>query len=177
MTAAVAPTATTKTSAPTAPAAAPASKSMLGKDDFLKLLVAQLKYQNPLSPQDSSQMMAQSAQYAMVEQLTQLSSSTTELLSEQRWTSATSMLGKTITWSTTGADGTSVSKTGVVSGVKAGSSTTAPTLLVGDKEVPSTSVTSVTTTTATPAPTAPTTATPPAPAAAPPAPAPSTSAT
>jgi flagellar basal-body rod modification protein FlgD len=150
----VAPTATAPAAktAKTADTSTPTNKkAMLGKDDFLKLLVAQLKYQNPMSPSDSSQMMAQSAQYAMVEQLTQLSSSTTELLSEQRWTSATSMLGKTITWSQTDTDGNAVSKTGVVSGVKAGSTSTAPTLLVGDKEVPSTAVTSVTTAAAVPA--------------------------
>src|SRR5688500_15735757 len=34
----------------------------IGKDTFLKLLVAQLKYQNPMEPVDSSQFMAQTAQ-------------------------------------------------------------------------------------------------------------------
>ena len=39
------------------------------KDMFLQLLVAQLKYQNPMEPMDSSQFMAQNAQYTTVEKL------------------------------------------------------------------------------------------------------------
>ena len=45
----------------------------LGKDAFLKLLVAQLKNQDPQNPADSSQMAAQLAQFSSVEQLTKIS--------------------------------------------------------------------------------------------------------
>ncbi len=41
----------------------------LGKDDFIKLLVAQLKHQDPMSPQDGTQMATQLAQFSSVEQL------------------------------------------------------------------------------------------------------------
>jgi len=44
----------------------------LGKDQFLKLLVAQMKNQDPMNPMDSSQMAAQLAQFSSVEQLTQI---------------------------------------------------------------------------------------------------------
>jgi len=51
----------------------------LGKKDiFLKLLVAQMKFQNPLKPQDPTQMASQLAQFNMVEQQT----STNKLLEE-----------------------------------------------------------------------------------------------
>jgi flagellar basal-body rod modification protein FlgD len=70
------------TVAPSTSAAASASASalatlngrnQLGKDAFLKLLVAQLKNQDPQNPADSSQMAAQLAQFSSVEQLTNIS--------------------------------------------------------------------------------------------------------
>ena len=49
----------------------PLSDSM-GKDDFMKLLVAQLKNQDPLNPMDGKEMAAQLAQFSSVEQMMQL---------------------------------------------------------------------------------------------------------
>src|SRR5690349_8903084 len=46
----------------------------LGKDDFLKLLVTQLQYQDPMNPSDNQQFMAQMAQFSMVEGINNLES-------------------------------------------------------------------------------------------------------
>jgi len=46
----------------------------LGKDQFVKLLVAQMTHQDPMNPMDSSQMAAQLAQFSSVEQLMNISS-------------------------------------------------------------------------------------------------------
>jgi flagellar basal-body rod modification protein FlgD len=110
----------------------------MGKDTFLKLLVAQLKYQNPMSPSDPSTFMAQTAQFSMVEKLESMEAATNQLLTAERSRTATGMLGNQVTW--TGADGKDTS--GVVTGVRMGAD--GPTLEVGDTDVPYASVTKVT---------------------------------
>ncbi len=61
------------------PAAAPGPrKSALGKDDFLKLMIQQLKYQDPLNPLDSSQYSAQLAQFSSLEQLQNINTTLTQ---------------------------------------------------------------------------------------------------
>ena len=47
--------------------------STLGKEAFLQLLVAQLKYQDPMSPTDNTTYIAQLAQFSSVEQLSNIS--------------------------------------------------------------------------------------------------------
>ena len=44
--------------------------STLGKDAFLQLLVTQMKYQDPLDPQDNGEYLAQLAQFSALEQMT-----------------------------------------------------------------------------------------------------------
>jgi flagellar basal-body rod modification protein FlgD len=54
------------------------SNSIMGKDDFLKMMIAQLKNQNPLDPMDGTQYASQLAQFTQLEQLQNLNSSMTE---------------------------------------------------------------------------------------------------
>src|SRR5689334_1901126 len=69
----------------------------LGEDTFLKLLVAQLQYQNPMSPTDGTQFMSQLAQFAQVEKLNDISSSQTDATSWQRAVLGEGLIGKTVT--------------------------------------------------------------------------------
>jgi flagellar basal-body rod modification protein FlgD len=55
--------------------AATESRSALMKDDFLKLLVSQLKNQDPLNPADNQEFAAQLAQFSSLEQLMQMNQS------------------------------------------------------------------------------------------------------
>lgn len=68
----------------TSPALTAASTGKaLGKDEFLKLFVNQLKYQDPLKPMDSSEFTAQLAQFSSLEQLFNINSGLQNLLSFQ----------------------------------------------------------------------------------------------
>ena len=52
----------------------PQGKASLGKDDFMKLMISQLKNQDPLNPMDGTQFSAQLAQFSSLEQLSNLHS-------------------------------------------------------------------------------------------------------
>ena len=87
-------------STPTAPS------STLGKDDFLKLLVGQMKYQDPMAPSDSQQWMGQMAQFTEVEQVTNIASSNTQIVNSLNRSGTLSLIGRTVTY--TGPDGSDV---------------------------------------------------------------------
>lgn len=61
----------------------PRNTGELGKDDFLKLFVEQLKSQDPLSPMDNNEFIAQSAQFTQLEQMTNLNTNITKFLEQQ----------------------------------------------------------------------------------------------
>ncbi len=74
-------------------------RTKLDKDAFLKLLVAQLKYQDPMNPAEGSEFMAQTAQMTVVEKLDELTKSNAELLSANRALSASSLIGRSVVYS------------------------------------------------------------------------------
>jgi flagellar basal-body rod modification protein FlgD len=80
--------------------------SMIDKDTFLKLLVAQLQHQDPMSPQDSSQWTAQMAQFSTVEQLTNLAKSTASSAKESSMAQAVALIGHDVDY--IGTDGSTV---------------------------------------------------------------------
>jgi len=111
----------------------------MGKDTFLKLLVAQMRYQDPSNPTSSSEFMAQTATFSQVEKLEQLATQNAALLTMQRALSAGAMVGHTVSYTDT--DGTT--KTGTVSAVRLGGSDGDPQAVVNGNAVPMSRLTEV----------------------------------
>jgi flagellar basal-body rod modification protein FlgD len=88
------------------------SGTTLGKDDFLKLLVAQMSNMDPMSQSssDPSQSMQQMTQFSILEQLQNLTSSQETLTSDEKQSQAIALLGKTVDY----AAGDSSTATGTV---------------------------------------------------------------
>ena len=72
----------------------------LGKDDFLKLLLTQLSNQDPTSPMENTEFIAQMAQFSSLEQMTNMSTEFAKLANMLNSNEAVSLLGKNVTRST-----------------------------------------------------------------------------
>ena len=71
----------------------------LGKDAFMELMLAQLKNQNPLEPQDNGDFIAQLAQFSSLEEMQNLSGSVDDVVGQFRSSQAlqaSAMVGKTV---------------------------------------------------------------------------------
>jgi flagellar basal-body rod modification protein FlgD len=91
-------TTTSSTSSTSSTTALQNPTSILGKDDFLKLLVSQLKYQDPLKPTDQSQFMSQMAQFSTVEGINNLQSTLQSMSQGNAVSQAVGLIGKQVTW-------------------------------------------------------------------------------
>ncbi|PRY49407.1 flagellar basal-body rod modification protein FlgD [Geodermatophilus tzadiensis] len=102
----------------------------MGKDTFLQLLVAQMRYQDPGNPTSTTEFMSQTATFTQVEKLEEIASQNASLLALQRSLSAGALVGHSVSW--TAEDGTT--QTGTVSSVRfAGDE---PSAVIGGAEVP-----------------------------------------
>ena len=110
------------------------SKSIADQDTFMKLLVAQLKYQDPSNPADSTQFLAQTAQFTQVEKLGQIA----DMLQSQQLIGASALVGAQVTYQ----DANGMTQTGIVSKTKLNGDSE-PTLVVGYTDVPLSRVTEV----------------------------------
>ena len=104
----------------------------MGKEVFMQLLVAQMRYQDPSNPVDSSQMIAQTATFTQVEKLEELATQNAAMLVLQEASTAGSMVGRTATY--TDNDGASVS--GKITSVRLASGSQEAVAVIGGKDVP-----------------------------------------
>ncbi len=68
-----------------------ASNGELGKDDFLKLFVAQLQHQDPMSPMENAEFIGQMASFSSLEQMSNLAAANER-------TNAIGLIGRTVTY-------------------------------------------------------------------------------
>src|SRR4051812_29061388 len=132
-------TGTTTAAATTASSSAKKADQVLGKDDFLKLMVAQMKNQDPMNPSDDKDNIAQMAQFSSLEQITNLATATQELANKMSMTQNVGLMGHTVTY--TGTDGTAVS--GAVDGLDIAKDGTTTVSVDGHAGVDPTRITSV----------------------------------
>jgi flagellar basal-body rod modification protein FlgD len=111
----------------------------MDKDTFLKLLVAQMRYQDPSNPADTTQFMSQTAVFTQVEKLQELSTQNASLLTLQRSLSAGALVGHTVTYT----DDNGVEQTGTVTSVVLGDDTTESTATIDGRSVPMGRITEV----------------------------------
>ncbi len=72
-------------------------KASLDYDNFLKLLITQMKNQDPTNPMDPSAQVAQLATFSQVEQSIKMNTNLESLISASSLSNASSYIGKTIT--------------------------------------------------------------------------------
>lgn len=114
-----------------------ATSSNADKDMFLQLMVAQLRYQDPMNPADSGEFLAQNAQFTALEKMQTVADQTALVLGAQMAFGASSLIGRQVTYTdTAGKD-----ITGTVQGVTF--ENTGPVLDVDGTQVPLVEVLSV----------------------------------
>lgn len=85
-------------------------------NEFLTLLMAQLKNQDPTAPVDSTQMLTQQAQFSSLEQMQNLNTNFVAMMAMQNVSQATNLIGRTVTGTVAGSSSTTA-VSGVVTGV------------------------------------------------------------
>jgi flagellar basal-body rod modification protein FlgD len=111
----------------------------MDKNTFLKLLVAQMRYQDPSNPTDPTQFMSQTAAFSQVEKLDQLVTQNASIVALQKTMNAGVIVGHNVTYT----DETGASQTGAVTSVLLGDDSTEATATIGGKSVPLARITQV----------------------------------
>ena len=103
--------------------------AILGKDDFLKLLVTQLQHQDPMNPMDDKDFMGQMAQFSSLEQITNLVTATQAQSFSTQMSQAVGLIGHSVSW--VAPDGTNGSGTASKVSISDG----AIQITVGDSQI------------------------------------------
>lgn len=119
--------------------AAIGTTSELGRDQFMNLLVTQMRNQNPLEPMKDAEFIAQLAQFSSLEGIEKLNANFGQMLSLQQFTEGSNLIGKSVQYQLS--DSSPLSH-GIVSGITVRDG--AVNLNVGGTQVPLSAVSSMT---------------------------------
>jgi|CZKG01.1.fsa_nt_gi flagellar basal-body rod modification protein FlgD len=114
------PVPTAQAAAAASPKSSPAPEnpsSVLGQNDFLKLMIAQLQSQDPLQPANTNEYVSELAQFTQVEQ-------TTNLANASELSGAVALIGRTVSYTNTSGE----KATGAVQAVQSTASGTTVTI-------------------------------------------------
>ena len=92
--------------------------SSMKSEDFFKLLVSELKQQDPLQPAKTADMIGQVSQIRSIELSKNLTDALSQMTQQQRTAGAADLLGKYVTATLHAADGTTSDVSGIVTGVR-----------------------------------------------------------
>ena len=112
---------------------------VMGKDDFLKLLVAQLKNQDPMAPSTDQEWIGQMAQFSQLEQASNTAKDTARMADQLGHAGALGLIGRTVTYE----DGDGNPVTGLVEQVDMGTDGKATLTIAGQTGIDATRVTQV----------------------------------
>ena len=70
----------------------------MGKDQFLKLFVAQLQHQDPMNPMNDSEFMGQMASFSTLEQVTNLAAANERVAAGITSNNAIGLIGRTVSY-------------------------------------------------------------------------------
>ncbi len=118
--------AVSNTTAATSTSVSDGKKASLNYDSFLRLLVAEMKNQDPTDPKDTSQYLAQLASFSSVEQGVNTNTKLDSLMTSMQLSQASSLVGKTLT----GADGI---VSGIIKSIEIGQTGSTATLENGTR--------------------------------------------
>jgi flagellar basal-body rod modification protein FlgD len=100
----------TGTPSPHTQQTASGNNAELGKDQFLKLFVAQLQHQDPMNPMQDGEFMGQMASFSTLEQVTNLAAANESIAANLQLSQSVGLIGRTVTWT----DEAKATHTGVV---------------------------------------------------------------
>jgi flagellar basal-body rod modification protein FlgD len=111
----------------------------MGKDQFLKLFVAQLQHQDPMNPMEDAEFMGQMASFSTLEQTTNMAKANEKIATNLALSQSVALIGRTVSWT----DDAGTTHSGIVEKVSTTKEGAARLTIDGTDDVDPTKITQV----------------------------------